>query len=95
MLPESLQVWDGAEFSLSEFLRLAVCRENLYAEPEEEFYALEKAGESHLESKLLFDEWERSDRLGMLTMVPLPTGLIDILPRRAFEFIELDNASPR
>lgn len=94
LLPSNLRLWDESECSLSEFVRIAVNKDTIDKISEEEFEQWEKIKGSKSNS-LLVAEWERSDDISFSTTVPLQVGLIQEIPRMAYEFIEIQNSAFR
>jgi uncharacterized protein YjbI with pentapeptide repeats len=75
VLPQGMRLWDGAEVSSSEFLRIAVGRNTLDRTPwhEEE---LRDAGESVAPAdQMLFEEWEKQQDIGFVTCISVALGL--------------------
>lgn len=95
MLPKNLRVWDEVQYSNSEFVRIAVGQDTLDKDPDNEF-ELREAGENELlPDRMLFEEWEHNFKIGLSTFVLLQAGLIERIPRKGYEFLELQNAAPR
>jgi hypothetical protein len=95
ILPENLRLWDGAEYSSSEFVRIAVGQDTLDKDPDDEFELREAGKTKSLVDRMLFEEWERSSEIGFSTAISLQIGLIQNLPRLGYEFLELRNAAFR
>jgi hypothetical protein len=97
ILPLGMQLWDGAEFPASEFVRIAVGNDTMYKDGKALYdeYLLRENGENNiLPNRVLYEEWERRDDIGFSTCVRLQLGLIERLPRRTI-FFEFQNAAPR
>jgi hypothetical protein len=94
ILPTGIGVWDGSEYPLSEFVRIAVRNNTLTKDIFAESEALEMGANTDLSDRMLYDEWERNGDIGITTAVFLPHGLICSLPRKTL-FVELRNAAPR
>lgn len=95
MLPQNVRLWDGAEYSSSEFVRIAIGHDTLDKDPDNEFELRESGKNQLLADRMLFEEWERRPNIGFSTAVSLQIGLIKELPRLGYEFLELQNAAPR
>jgi hypothetical protein len=95
ILPHNFRLWDGAEYSSSEFVRIAIGQETIDKDPDDEFELRELGNNKSLPDRMLFEEWEYSPNIGLATAMPLQIELIKKVPRLAYEFIELTNAAPR
>lgn len=95
ILPASLRLWDEAEYSRSEFVRVAVGRHTLDKDPDDEFELRENEANETLPNRVLYEEWDHTPDIGLSTMISGQIGLLQDLPRKAYEFIELRNAAPR
>ncbi|HLP88840.1 MAG TPA: hypothetical protein VK184_09670 [Nostocaceae cyanobacterium] len=98
ILPPNFRLWDGAEYSGSEFVRIAVSQETIdkdAGEIDEELEMRESKQNQILNNRVLFEEWEYKSNIGLGTAIPLQIELIKEIPRLAYEFIELTNAAPR
>jgi hypothetical protein len=95
ILPTNLRLWDGGEYSSSEFVRIAVGHNTLDKDPDDEFELREKGENTSLANRMLFEEWERKSDIGFSTAIPLQIGLIQNLPRLGYEFMELRNTAFR
>ncbi len=98
LVPSGMRLWQEAEFSSSEFVRVAVDQDTLFDDPDEEFESSISAQDALTVAparNLLFKEWERSPSIGFSTAVSMQIGLISQLPMKAFEFVEMINVAPR
>ena len=95
-LPANYKFWDGAEFSKSEFLRIANSIQTVDNNTNQEFNLLESNSEEYvIYDKTLFDEWENSSKITFNTCVMASIGLIKSIPINAYEFSQLLNQAPR
>lgn len=95
ILPENRYLWDEAEYSLSEFVRIAISQANINKDPDDEFELREEGQNSSIPDRILYEEWERISNIGCLTIIPQNLPLMINLPRRAYEFVEMTNSAPR
>lgn len=93
-LPPHIRLWDEAE-AQSEFARIAVGQDSLYKNPDDELDHSESDANKSLSNHMVYDEWERTVDIGFSTQVAVEVGLLEQVPRMAYEFIELQNAAPR
>ncbi len=95
VLPKNMRLWDEVQYCNSEFVRIAVGQDTLDKDPDDEF-ELREAGENELlPDRMLFEEWEHKYEIGLSTFVLLQPGLIERIPRKAYEFLQMQNAAPR
>jgi hypothetical protein len=59
ILPKDLKLWDEAQYSNSEFVRIAVDRDTLYKEFDEEFEQREQNENGAFANRMIYEEWER------------------------------------
>ena len=97
MLPKGMRLWNGTEYSGSEFVRTATGRDTLDKKPEDQYaeYLLRESGDNlSLPDRMLYEEWERRDDIGFSTSAfGLPEPL-STLPSETI-FFDLKNSAPR
>jgi len=95
LFPEQMRLWDEAEFSLSEFHRMAFGADTVETDPYDEWEIVQDGASSSLLDRMVIPEWERSRDLGLLTMLRCDVGFIEQEQRMAYEFVGLKNSAPR
>jgi hypothetical protein len=95
VLPYGMKLWDEVQYSLSEFVRIAVSNDTLTKDPDEEFELQSTAAATPTPDRMVYGEWDRESYIGLSTTVFYDTGLLANLPRMAYEFLELENSAPR
>ena len=86
ILPPGLSVWDEVQYGDSEFTRVAIGAEDVELDPDE----VDDPPES-----MNYEEWAAPAHVSLVTALLTGKGLLDTLPRKAYEFIELKNAAIR
>ena len=94
--PHGLRLWDGAEMSASEFLRLAWGQHTLDVNEGAEYIALRDDKIDLEDCKVLLHEWDALPDVGFsLSWTAGQRMTARTPPKRVFEFVELDNLAPR